>query len=333
MPSRRRLAIWLTFVCAFLVLFAGAGVSRAQGDEVCTTSGPLVCVSVSGTPQEVSPSRDGAPTYISYEAIASNKSGNTITHAALVATLPAGSSFESATTDAGTCTGAGGSVSCELGRMPGGSTATVGIVVQTPESEGDAVAEITLSFDERFNDSDRPDPKQDTVEVSETVRVAAMLDRAATFVPKGVSVEISTDPTGTGVATTSDSQIATAAITSSPLSTSALLEEVAGPLNCPQRVVCRGGDWVQATIPGTFDPPLAFGHRWDATLIPAGLNAKNFAVLVTECLDGCPLEIVTSRCGSATPAESELPCLRNVARLRDGDWIATLLNSHNGFMH
>ncbi len=31
----------------------------------------------------------------------------------------------------------------------------------------------------------------------------------------------------------------------------------------PRRRVCRGGDWVLATIPGTFDPPLAFVLRWD----------------------------------------------------------------------
>jgi Domain of unknown function DUF11 len=332
MPRRRRLAIW-TFLCASLVLVAGAGVSRAQGAEACSTSGPRVCVSVTATPENVSPSRPGSPTYIAYDVVASNQSANTVTHAALAADLPAGSSFVSATPSAGSCTSGAGAVSCELGRVPAGSTATVAIVVQAPSDEGDAVATFTVSFDERFNDGGAPDPKQDTVRVSETVGVFATLDSAATFVPKGASVEISTDPTGTGVTTSDDQQIATAAITESPISTSALVEEVAGPLTCPKRVVCRGGDWIQATIPGTFDPPLAFGLRWDATLIPSGLTARKFAVLVTECLNGCPLEIVSDRCSSSTPAASELPCLSNVARLRDGDWIATLLNSHNGFMH
>jgi hypothetical protein len=333
MPRRRRQAIWLTLVCASVVLVAGAAVSRAQGAEACSTGGPLVCVSATATPENPAPSREGSPTYISYQVVLSNQATNTITHATLAADLPVGSSFHSATPNLGSCTGSGISASCQFGSLAGGASRTVEIVVQTPNSEGDAVATFTASFDERFNDGGGADPKQDTVTASETVGVIATPDIAATFVPKGASVEISTDPTGTGVATNEDQQIATAAITSSPVSTSALLEEVPGPLTCPKRVVCRGGDWVQATIPGTFDPPLAFGLRWDATLIPSGLSAKKFAILVTECLDGCPLEVVSARCSSAAPAESELPCLRNVARLSDGDWIATLLNSHNGYMH
>jgi hypothetical protein len=333
MPRRTRHAFWLTLICASLVVVAGAAVSSAQGVEACTTSDPRVCVSVAATPEDVSPSREGSPTYVSYHVVASNRAVNTVTHAGLTATLPAGSSFFSATPDVGSCTGGGDSVSCQFGSLARGSTATVDIVVRAPSSEGDAVATFTVSFDERSNDGGQQDPKQDTVTVSETVGVAATPGTAASFVPKGESVKLSTDPTGTGVTTSGDQQIATAAITSSPTSTSALLEEVPGPLTCPKGIVCRGGDWVQATIPGTFDPPLSFGLRWDATLIPSGLTAKKFAVLMTECLDGCPLEIVSDRCSSSTPAKSELPCLRNVARLRDGDWIATLLNSHNGFMH
>jgi hypothetical protein len=332
MPRRTRQAIWSTLICASLVLIAGAAVSQAQATEVCSTSGPLVCVSVTATPENPAPSRDGLPTYISYQVVVSNQGRNTITHAALAASLPTGSSFDSATPNLGSCTGSGISASCQFGSVAAGASRTVEVVVQTPSSEGDAVATFAVSFDERFSDGGGSDPKQDTVTVSETVGVVATADIAATFVPKGASVEISTDPTGTGVATNEDQQTATAAITSSPVSTSALLEEVPGPLSCPRRVVCRGGDWVQATIPGTFDPPLAFGLRWNATLIPSGLTAKKFAVLVTECLNGCPLEVVSDRCSSATPGASELPCLRNVARLSDGDWIATLLNSHNGYM-
>ena len=67
-------------------------------------------------------------------------------------------------------------------------------------------------------------------------------------------------------------------------------------------------------------------------MIPTALNAKKFALLYTECLDGCPLEVITARCSSATPSASELPCLIDVAKLPDGDWVATLLNDHNGWM-
>jgi len=68
-------------------------------------------------------------------------------------------------------------------------------------------------------------------------------------------------------------------------------------------------------------------------LIPSGLTAKKFAILYTECLDGCQLQVISKRCSSASPATSELPCLTGVAKLADGDWQATLLNSHNGYYH
>ena len=104
-------------------------------------------------------------------------------------------------------------------------------------------------------------------------------------------------------------------------------------LPCPKKVICRGGDWFHADIPGTFDPPFAFPLRWDSTFIPTSLNVKKFALLYTECLDGCKLQVITSKCSSATPSASELPCLIGVEKLPDGDWVATLLNTHNGFMH
>lgn len=333
MPRTMRRAIWLTVTCASLVLVGGAGVSRAEPFEPCSTSGPLICLSVAATPQNVSPSREGSPTYVSYSALASNGAVSTVTHATLAATLPVGSTFVSATPNVGSCVAAAGSVSCQLGAIAGGSSVSVEIVVEAPVLEGAAVATFMVSFDEGFNDGPAADPKQDTVTVSETVGVAATPDSAASFVPQGTSVELSTDPTGTGIATPGDPEVAEAAITSAPTSLSAFLEEVPGPLRCPKGVVCRKGDWVQATIPGTFDPPLAFGLRWDKTLIPSGLTEKKFAVLLTECLSGCPLEIVSDRCSSSTPAQSELPCLLNVARLKDGDWIASVLNSHNGYMH
>jgi hypothetical protein len=97
-------------------------------------------------------------------------------------------------------------------------------------------------------------------------------------------------------------------------------------------VICRGGDWFHASIPGTFNPPLAFPLRWDNTLIPSSLTVKKFALIYTECLNGCPLQVITAKCSSATPKSSELPCLRGVAKMPDGDWVATLINDHNGHM-
>jgi uncharacterized repeat protein (TIGR01451 family) len=331
-PRRALHAVWLTLACASFALVGGAGVSRAEPAEECTETGPLVCLSVTPTPDTVSPSREGSPTYVAYQVVVSNDAPNTITHAALAATLPAGSTFVSATSDIGSCDGDGGTVSCPFGSIAGGTGANVEVVVQAPETTGTATASFTVSFDERSNDGPEADPKQDSVTALPAFAVDATLDSAASFVPEGASVELSTDPTGNGVANSGDPQIANAAITSAPAAVSAFLEEVSGALQCPKKVVCRDGDWVQATIPGTYDPPLEFTLLWDASLVAPGQTVKKFAVLLTECLTGCPLEVVSDRCSDATPAASELPCLTGVARLNDGDWVATLVNSHNGYM-
>lgn len=334
MPRPVRRVIWLGIAAVWLVLIGGAGVSGAQGSEVCATSGPRVCVSASATPQTVSPSRAGSPTYISYAVAVANRARNNVSHTTLTASLPSGSSLVSTDSGVGSCAanGSGGLV-CNLGGLPSGSGALINVVVTAPMTEGTAVARFAVSFDEGPNDNGSSDPKQDTISTTEAVTVAATSGSASSFVPEGGSVELSTDPTGTGVATPSDALLADATITSAPTALTASIAEVAGPLTCPKGVVCRRGDWVHATIPGTFDPPLSFALRWDKSLIPRGLSAKKFALLLTECLNGCPLQIVSRRCPSATPAQSALPCLWNVASQPDGDWVATLFNNHNGFMH
>jgi hypothetical protein len=334
MPRPLRRVIWLGIAAVSLVLIGGAGVSGAQGSEECATSGPLVCVSASATPQTVSPSRTESPTYLSYAVAVANRSRNNVAHTTLTASLPSGSSLVSTDSGVGSCAASdSGGLVCNLGSLASGSVARIDVVVTAPMTEGTAVATFAVSFDEGPNDNGSSDPKQDTISTTEAITVAATSGSASSFVPEGASVELSTDPTGTGVATLGDALLADAMITSSPTALTASIEEVAGPLKCPKGVVCRRGDWVQATIPGIFDPPLSFTLRWDKSLIPRALSARKFALLLTECLNGCPLQIVSSRCPSATPPQSALPCLWNVASELDGDWVATLFNNHNGFMH
>jgi uncharacterized repeat protein (TIGR01451 family) len=329
-PSRGALRLALAVAAVLMVLVAPA--SGAEEDESCPTRGPRVCVSVSDTPATVSPSAVGSPRYISYEVVVANRAGNAVTHVTLSASLPAGAAFSSTTTSVGSCQVVGGKPTCALGKLASGGQAGVEIVATAPSTEGSASSSFAVSYDEGFNDGPQPDPKQDTVSTTEETSVAAVSGVASSFVPQGATVELSTEPGGTGVATPADPQFVAATITSAPSSVTASLAEAPGPLSCPKGVVCRGGDWMGATIPGTYDPPLAFELRWDKTLIPGGLNAKKFAVLVTECLDGCPIVVVSARCSSAAPPASELPCLWGVTRERDGDWLATLVNSHNGWM-
>jgi uncharacterized repeat protein (TIGR01451 family) len=317
-----------------LVVLAAVGIggaaTGATEPETCTETGTLVCIAVSDNPETVPPSTAGSPKYVSYDVAVTNRGRSSITHVTVRGTFSAGLSLVSATPSVGTCTTAGGALSCVLGRIARGAGATVAVVARSPEAEGVATATFTASFDE--GDGPDADPKQDSVSSTEHTTVEAVAGTAASFVPQGASVSLTTDPTNTGVATASDPLIGAAVITTSPTAVTALIDEVTATLPCPRKVICRRGDLFHADIPGTFDPPLAFPLRWDSTLIPSSLNAKKFALIYTECLEGCPLRVITTRCSSETPRTNELPCLSRVAKLPDGDWVATLLSEHNGYM-
>ena len=70
----------------------------------------------------------------------------------------------------------------------------VEFVALAPEAEGDAKATLTVSFDERANDGPTADPKQDTVRASENTTVEVLDGTAASFVPKGASLVLTTIP-------------------------------------------------------------------------------------------------------------------------------------------
>lgn len=319
----------VVLACAGVALFVGGTGSGASTPE-CSASGPLVCVDLVGTPATVPPSGD-TPHYVNYVSHIANNGSQSATHTGADIDLSGGLVLVSATSSMGTCS-VDAHPTCVLGRIAGGADATVEFVARAPEAEGTGTASLTVNFDERVNDGPANDPKQDSVVVHEDTTVEAPDGSAASYVPKGSSLTLTTDPTNTGVTTTTDPLIGQAVITTSPLATTASIDEVTLTLPCPKKVVCRGGDWFHASIPGLFDPPLAFPLRWDKTLIPTALNAKKFALLYTECLDGCKVQVITTRCSSETPPASELPCLSGVAKLADGDWVATLLNNHNGYM-
>ena len=321
---------WLVLAFAGAALLGG-GTGTGASTPDCSASGPLVCVDLVGTPATVPPSGD-TPHYVSYISHVSNEGNQTATHVTADVELSGGLTLDSVTSTLGSCS-VDGQPNCVIGRLASGASATVEFVALAPEAPGAANATLAVSFDEQTNDGPTTDPKQDTVRASEDTTVEVLDGTAASFVPKGASLMLTTDPTDTGVATSSDPLIGQAVITTSPAATTALIDEVTLTLPCPKKVICRAGDWFHASIPGTFDPPLAFPLRWDSTLIPSSLNAKKFALLYTECLEGCKLQVITNKCSSATPPAGELPCLSGVAKLADGDWVATLVNNHNGYMH
>ena len=321
---------WLVVLAVVGVALIGGGPGSGASTPVCSASGPDVCVDLVGTPGTVAPSGE-TDHYVNYVAHVSNNGSQSATHTGADLVLSGGLILTAATSSDGTCS-INAHPTCTLGKLAGGADATVEFTARVPKTEGTGRATLTVNFDERANDGPSSDPKQDTVVVHEDTLVKIPDGSAATFVPEGASLTLTTAPTDSAVTTATDPLIGQAIITTSPIDTTAAIDEVSLTIPCPKKVVCRGGDWFHAEIPGTFDPPLAFPLRWDATLIPTSLNVKKFALLYTECLNGCKLQIISARCSSASPSASQLPCLSGVAKLSDGDWVATLWNDHNGWM-
>ena len=305
----------------------------ASADPTCATSGPKVCVALAHTPDSVSAAAPGFATYAQLRVVVSNESSSSVTHVTLADSLPAGSTLISAGTDTGTCASGEGSVACDLGRLASGASATVTISVEIAAGEGSVANAVAVSFDERANDGPTADPKQDTVLATDPIAVTAQSGRAQTWVPAGVAVDLTTDPAGAGVASPDQPFVATARVPARPEGRVAALASTAAPFACPPKSVCRAGDWMEASIPGTFsDVPLQFALRWDKTLVANRQNTKNLAVFYTECVDGCAVETITRRCSSGTPAAFEQPCLWAVKEEQDGDFSAVLIRDHNGYM-
>jgi hypothetical protein len=321
---------WLVALAIGGAALLGGATGSGASAPACSASGPLVCADLVGDPATVAPSGD-TPHYVRYISHISNGGNQSATHTTADIDLSGGFVLVSVTSSLGTCSIAA-HPTCTIGRLSAGAEAIVEFVALAPESEGTGTATLTVNFDERVNDGPESDPKQDTVIVHEDTTVKLPDGSAASYVPQGASLTLTTDPTDKGITTATDPLIGQAIITNSPIATTALIDEVAAPFSCPRKVICRGGDWFHAEIPGTFDPPLAFPLRWDSTLIPSTLSPKKFALLYTACLNGCQLQVISKRCSSPSPASSELPCLTGVAKLSDGDYVATLISNHNGHM-
>jgi uncharacterized repeat protein (TIGR01451 family) len=321
-------------VAVLLTVLAASAVTApaVSAAPVCGVTGPQVCVDVTGTPGTVPPSTALAPTFVSYDVSVANQAPNTVTHVVLSDTLPDGSTLVSVTPSTGTCASSGGVVQCAFGALKSGAAVTATILVQAPQFLGEVANAATVSFDESFNDSPAADPKQDTVTASALTLVAPLAGAAASVVPSGAEVRLDTDPTGTDVASPQDANIGKVRVPASahPAITASLNEETA-PVSCPKKVLCRTGAWVHAQIPGTFSPALEFELHWSTLLAPPQQSAKNLAVLHTDCLVGCPIEVVSRRCSSSSPAPTELPCLSGVVET-PAEFRATLHSKTNGYM-
>jgi hypothetical protein len=337
---RQGRGVWGALVVS-VVLVAGLGGAEtvAASESPCPPpDGRALCLSVTDTPVDVSAASAGAPTFVAYAVTVRNGGGSMLTHTTANACLaagaegagacgavPPGGAFFSATPSAGACSLAGSTARCELGSLAPGAVATIELVAHAPTQPGPFRNVVTVSANERGNDNPGQDPNADTVTVSEgTTALVPGGTRASSFVPKGIATELLAGAGGQSGQSKIPSQhealTAALAITDDP------------PFTCPEDEICRGGGWVSASIPGTFDPALQFVLRWPDDLVPAKQTTRNFALFYIAC-DTCALEIIRTRCSSATPSAEELPCLWNVRDLRRSGFEATLISDHNGKMH
>ncbi len=327
----RRLALAAAVAVASLATF-GALAPTASATFSCGFGGPRVCVDITDTPDPVSPSTPTSSSFLSYNVDVSNQSAGTVTHVTLVDKLPGGTTLVSTTPSQGTCGTLFGVVACSLGTLNPAAHATVAIVVRAPSVTGTIADIAAIAWDNVANYSAYPSPSQGAAIATEKTLVQAVAGRASSLVPPGQSVRLDTDPTGADVTTPTDVNIGVATVpaTDKPAFT-ASIAETPGAVKCPYGVICRGGDWLLAQVPGTFFPALQFELHWNKAIVPANQTVKNLAVLHTDCLVYCPVEVITRRCSSATPYAAELPCLFGVKET-PYEFTATLFSKRNGYM-
>lgn len=323
---------------ALTVLLSSLTASSAAAAPGDCTDATEPCLAVSSVPDSVSVTTVASTTYVRYEAVVFNGGGSTMSQIVVRHAIPASTSLVSGglTTTQGTCDTT--KVSCALGSLAAGASATVAVTVTGPSSVGSG--EITDTVDATFSAGGNPgsDPKVNRT-ASASTAVTATAGFVSTWVLPGETTTITTDRTRTGT-TPTQSEVAAMRIPATSTGVSASLErgpELTPSFTCPKKEVCRDGEWIRARgevggVPAFFlDPPLRISLRWDKTVVPKRQTVSNLSIFYAEELIG-PVQTISRRCLSSQPATSELPCLTNVVKLPDGDFAADLFRDHNGYM-
>ncbi|MGH3058828.1 MAG: hypothetical protein ACRDOP_06145 [Gaiellaceae bacterium] len=315
----------------------GAAESPAATACIPPEDGPNVCLQVSHEPGGASLSAAGAVRYVSFDATVTNNAKNVVTHVTLdIAPVAAGlgadfSFFKQASPSVGSCSynAASQRIRCLIEKLRSGASADVHVVVRTPTEAGEAPLEFVTTVDEGPSDQNPNPGKVDSVAVTEVVDVGAGGSSAVTYVPEDTDIDLSVQQDGRRDALSLPPQ---------PFATTAELEFTSTaelPFTCPDGFVCRigGAPWLNATIPGTFDPVAEFDFFWPASQVASKQTTKNF-VLFYLASPGAPLEIISDRCSAELPV---VPCLKDIVLPNNGPLkgtlSATLVTDHNGRMH
>jgi uncharacterized repeat protein (TIGR01451 family) len=342
MPAKATIAALAAAALAAIALLAFGGTARGAS-EACTTNTQqgTLCVTVTDTPDPVAYSAfDGNVTYLKYDVVVSNRSrSSSLSHVGLLDTIPAETTFVSATPSRGSCSEAGGTVTCAIGSLKKGQSATVEIVVTAPATALTDPPTITISntaevsFDERF--SDQSGGKQDTATAIETTAVSKTAGQ--TFVPKGHTGKVDTDP--------AQDQYANATIPNASTDVLATIQLLPPDSFCAadftvrignKNYLCRQGGFVDASVTdadtgqrySNSQSPLVFHLRWAAGLVSDKQTVRNFVVFYQQS-DGAPTQVFGSTCNGG---HTNLPCIQNVTEGDDGSWSAELVKADNGHM-
>jgi hypothetical protein len=333
----RYLGVLGLFGALALGSLGGAAESPAAVACIPPEDGPNVCLEVSHEPAGPSVSAAGAVRYVAFDATVTNNASNAVNHATLdiapvAASLGADFSFfRQASPSVGSCsyTAATETIRCLLGKLRSGASVDVQVVVRTPTGAGEAPLEFVTRVAEGPSDQSPNPGKVDTVAVTEVVDVGAGGSNAVTYVPEDTEIDLSVQQGGRRDALSLPPQ---------SFATTAALEFTSTaelPFTCPDGFVCRigGAPWLNATIPGTFDPVAEFDFFWPASQVSSKQTMKNF-VLFYLASPGAPLEIISARCGATPPV---IPCLKDIVLPKNGPLkgtlSATLVTDHNGRMH
>jgi uncharacterized repeat protein (TIGR01451 family) len=345
--TRRRRALSLggvlgLAVSALLVMGPSPSLANHQ-DPACTVNqqqGKL-CVTVSDTPDPVAYSGfDGNSAWLLYKAVVTNASrSSSLSHVQLSEALPAATTFVSATSSRGSCTGFAQSVACTIGSLRKGQSATVDVIVTSPATSDpnppDTTIEnaVTVGFDEVFNDQAN-NGKQDSAIYMEPTVVSKTAGQA--YVPIGRSGKVGTDP--------AQSQYASSSIPNASSDVLAAIDVAPPDAFCASETVriqnktyvCRAGGFVEASVTNAVtgetyanpQSPLVFHLRWDGSLVSDKQTVRNFVVFYQSTATA-PIQVFDERCNATA---SNTPCLKNITPLADGGIEADLVKPDNGRM-
>jgi Domain of unknown function DUF11 len=331
---RRRRCFFGAALAAGLAALVSLGVSPSLANHAppaCTNNQQqgTLCVTVSDTPDPVENSGSGNRTYIRYTTTVTNAGrSSSLSHVVLIENLvddasdqlPAGSTLVRVTSSRGTCSGSD-PISCTIGTLKKGQSATVVAVFTAPSAAGPIHLTATGAFDERFND--QTGGKQDTTPpYVEPTTVSTDADQ--TFVPKGNSGTFGTDP--------NQPQSANTRIPNAGNDVVASLDVLPADDFCldgrvtinGHTYVCRDGAFVESLIvnatgglySNSQDPPV-YHLVWHSPLTFAFQNRNNFVVFDQETGSN-HIDVISARCNNQPPPSSG--CLQNINPLADGGW-------------